>query len=77
MITTSKLRELFISNKRRGEELFPELIKKLIEKTTQKKYGSLYVPVGDDINLGGFDTILKGVSKGIQYAPKGVSLWEF
>lgn len=76
MITTEKLIELLEKDRRKSQGILPELIKRLIIASTNKKLSSLRFPSHDDIWAPGFDGFIKNVDEDTEYVPKGNSVWE-
>lgn len=62
-------------NKRKGQSVFPELIRKLILATINID-SSVIFPSGDSVSTHGYDGIVDGVCLENTYVPKGASLWE-
>ncbi|MDD3106203.1 MAG: hypothetical protein PHP65_00150 [Bacilli bacterium] len=76
MIESSKLAQLFKDNPRRGQEIFPELIKKLIIASANSGLTSLRFPSGDSIWTSSFDGYVTGIITGDNFLPSGNSIWE-
>lgn len=76
MIESSKLADLFKDNPRRGQEILPELIKKLIIASANTKLSSLRFPSGDSIWTPGFDGYVTDITIEDKYLPLGNSVWE-
>ena len=72
VITATKLSQLFKDNARRGQEFFPELIKKLIVASVNK-VGYIRFPSGDAIYNIGFDGIVKDINVESRFVPLGNS----
>lgn len=77
MIDGTRLSDLFKSDSRKGQQIFPELIKKLVIASANIEFDYLRFPSGNDIWVSGFDGHITDVKKGDQYLPKGNSIWEF
>ena len=75
IISSTCLMELFKSKKRRSQELFPELIRKLIRLSINKT-GEICFPSGDAIYTTGWDGYVKGNLIEHEYIPMGESYWE-
>ena len=76
MITSYKLSQLFKDNPRKGQHVFPELIKKLIIASTNLEFTSMRFPSGDSIWASSFDGYITGITKSDGYLPIGNSIWE-
>ncbi|MFA6377756.1 MAG: hypothetical protein WCW63_03930, partial [Acholeplasmataceae bacterium] len=76
MIESNKLADLFKDNPRRGQEILPELIKKLIIASANTKLSSLRFPSGDSIWTPGFDGYVTDITIEDKYLPLGNSVWE-
>lgn len=75
IINTKILKEIMQTEKRRAEELLPELIKRLIVSSV-KDIISVRVPDKDDIWAPGFDGIIE-VKESTLHVSDGISVWEF
>lgn len=75
IITSQIFSNLFKDNKRKGQEVFPELIKRLIIATVNNNAGIRF-PSGDSIWTPGFDGIITNITNVSCYVPIGNSLWE-
>lgn len=76
MMSASRLTQLFKENKRRGEEIFPELIKRLVIGSANSNYTDLRFPEGDSITAPGFDGYITGVVCHDEFLPEGDSIFE-
>lgn len=76
MIESSKLVELFRGNPRRGQEVFPALIKKLVIASANSGMTSMRFPSNDSIWTSSFDGYVTGIFKGDSFLPTGNSIWE-
>lgn len=74
IINETELSNLFLDNQRRGQEIFPELIKKLIVSSVNSQYARF--PSGDAIYAPGFDGVVTSISVADKYVPFGDSIWE-
>lgn len=74
-LTAAMLQTLNKVQKRRFEELLPEIIKKLIIAGTNDLSG-IRIPTGNDIWASGFDGIIT-CKIGGKYVAEGQSVWEF
>ena len=74
LVNSKYLEKIFESQKRKGESLLPELIKRLIINSTN--INSIRIPGNDDIWAPGFDGIIES-SEASMYVNKGFSVWEF
>ena len=75
LITSSILKSFTLKQKRKMEELFPELIKRLIINSCPNR-DYLRIPSGDDIWAPGFDGIVSVDSRST-FVNEGQSVWEF
>ena len=75
LITSSILKSFSLKQKRKMEELFPELIKRLIINSCPNR-DYLRIPSGDDIWAPGFDGIVSVDSRST-FVNEGQSVWEF
>lgn len=75
IINTRILKEIMQTEKRRAEELLPELIKRLIVSSV-KDIISVRIPDKDDIWAPGFDGIIE-VKESTLHVSDGISVWEF
>ena len=75
IINTKILKEIMQTEKRRAEELLPELVKLLIVSSV-KDIISVRVPDKDDIWAPGFDGIIE-VKESTLHVSDGISVWEF
>lgn len=75
IISSHKLKELFTNNSRKGQEIFPELIKRLIIASVNRN-GNIRFPSGDAIWNTGFDGIVENITYENLFVPTGNSLWE-
>lgn len=74
-INSTALSEIFSKEKRRGQELLPLLIKKLIISSCNI-IGNIRFPSGDAIWNSGFDGIVKDITVSNSFVPLGNSVWE-
>ena len=75
IITTSLLEHIFSKNCRRGQEILPELVKRLI-LSNATAVSSIRIPDKDDIWAPGFDGVID-INENIAHVNKGISVWEF
>lgn len=75
IINTRILKEIMETEKRRAEELLPELVKRLIVSSV-KDIISVRIPDKDDIWAPGFDGIIE-VKESTLHVADGISVWEF
>ena len=75
VITSSFLKSIVISQKRKLEGLLPELVKRLIINSCPDRT-RLRIPSCDDIWAPGFDGVVS-VESGTSYVSEGQSVWEF
>ena len=75
LITANKLKQLAEENKKKFEQLLPELIKRLI-LSSELDVTYIRVPSGDDVWAPGFDGIVE-CNKESTYVCSGKSIWEF
>lgn len=75
IINAEILKELMQTEKRRAEELLPELVKRLIISSV-KDIVSVRIPDKNDIWAPGFDGII-GVKESTLHVADGISVWEF
>ncbi|MCM1513531.1 MAG: hypothetical protein NC090_00855 [Anaeroplasma bactoclasticum] len=73
-ITSTKIAQLF-SGSRKGQGIFPELIKRLIIASCNRR-GNIRFPSGDAIWAYGFDGVIENVTVDTNYVPIGNSIWE-
>jgi hypothetical protein len=71
-VDTLELREW--AKRRDSQETMPQLIRKLIRASVES-ISDIKFPSGDNVLIGGWDGILE-VTKGNEYVPDGISLWE-
>lgn len=62
MLESSKFADLFKDYSRRAQEIFPELIKRLIISSANNKLSYLRFPSGDSIWAPGFDGFVTDIS---------------
>lgn len=77
MIESSRLAQFFKDNPRKGQEVLPELIKKLTIASANFGVTSLRFPSGDSIWVSSFDGYVTDISVGDDFLPVGNSIWEF
>ena len=75
LITATQIENWFANNPRRAQEIFPDLIKRLIKESTTIPC-EIRFPHGDKINSDGFDGFLKISGVVSSYIPDGESVWE-
>ena len=73
-VTSNDIKHWTQTNKRRSEEILPELIRRLIRASCKPDH--IHFPSGDSIAVSGWDGTLK-VDKGNEFVPSGFSVWEF
>lgn len=76
LITARQIENWFSLNQRSSQELFPELIKKLICESAEGCLKSVRFPIKDKINLDGFDIEVEYDSQTSPFIPFGKSVWE-
>lgn len=74
IINATELSNLFLDNQRRGQEVFPELIKKLIVSSANSQ--GMRFPSGDAIYAPGFDGVVTSITVADEHVPLGDSIWE-
>lgn len=74
-LSASKISQLFKEKARVGQNLFPELVKKLIVASVNKP-GYIRFPSGDLVWNAGFDGIITDVKTDSRFVPNGNSFWE-
>ena len=75
LIDSNKLSDMFAGQERRGQELLPELIKRLIN--ADGKVERIRIPTSDAILEPGFDGLIENYKGKNKYIPQGKSIWEF
>lgn len=73
-VTSNDIKNWTQTQKRRAEELLPELVRRLIRANFKPEH--IHFPSGDSIAVGGWDGTLK-VDEGNEFVPSGFSVWEF
>lgn len=73
-VTSNDIKHWTQTNKRRAEEILPELIRRLIRANCKPEH--IHFPSGDSIAVSGWDGTLE-VDKGNEFVPSGFSVWEF
>ncbi|WP_308366441.1 MULTISPECIES: hypothetical protein [unclassified Microbulbifer] len=73
-VTENDIKNWTATDKRRSEELLPQLIYKLILASCSPR--KIDFPFGDSVSTGGWDGELE-VDQGNLFVPSGVSAWEF
>ena len=76
LISATQIENWFADNQRRAQEVFPDLIQRLIKETAATTPHELRFPHGDKINSDGFDGFLKISDSGSTHIPDGESVWE-
>lgn len=76
MIESNNFVDLFKDHPRRAQEIFPELLKKLIISSANNKLSYLRFPSGDSIWAPGFDGFVTDIAIEDKYVPLGNSVWE-
>lgn len=73
-VTSNDIKHWTQTQKRRAEELLPELVRRLIRANFKPEH--IHFSSGDSIAVGGWDGTLK-VDEGNEFVPSGFSVWEF
>lgn len=76
LITATQIENWFANNPRRAQEIFPDLIQRLIKESATTIPCEIRFPHGDKINSDGFDGFLKISGVVSSYIPNGESVWE-
>ena len=75
LITSVQIQEFFKGTSRRGQEILPELVRKLIRLSINRN-GSVHFPCGDAIYTKGWDGTVQDNTITNEYVPISNSFWE-
>ncbi|NQT20244.1 MAG: hypothetical protein HQ592_11110 [Planctomycetes bacterium] len=76
IIDATQIDQWFVSTRRDAQELLPDLVRRLIIETVRmEQLVAIRIPVGDQINLPGYDGKVETTASH-PHVPKGVSVWE-